>query len=162
MKNEDSYVQTDLAGWTASLLAKMAKRIGNGKFNSQNEQYLENLRRIEIAEGRTIRPKHGNQVDVWDGYFSPAQRNRIDKLRLEWIRAGGEKETYQQFYDNLLAKAQEMAEAMVKDRESKAVEIDDKVMTEVETKSDSNRAVSDSGLNDSEAIMSDNSRTRTL
>ena len=142
MKNEDSYVQTDLAGWTASLLAKMAKRIGNGKFNSQNEQYLENLRRIEIAEGRTITPKHGNQVDVWDGYFSPAQRNRIDKLRLEWIRAGGEKETYQQFYDNLLAKAQEM--------------------TEVETKSDSNRALSEDGPDGREALMSDNNRTRTL
>ena len=160
MKNEDSYVQTDLAGWTASLLAKMAKRIGNGKFNSQNEQYLEHLRRIEIAEGRTITPKHGNQVDAWDGYFSPAQRNRIDKLRLEWIRAGGEKETYQQFYDNLLAKAQEMAEAMIKDRESKAVA--DKVMTEVETKSDSNRALSEDGPDGREALMSDNYRSRTL
>ncbi len=76
----------------------------------------------------------------------------LEGLHQGWLVAGGEVESLDQFLARLIVQAQEL----VAERKLPTL------MTEVETESDSNRAVSTSGLKDSESIMSDNYRTRTL
>ena len=139
-KDEGTYFEVGLAEWTNSVLANLASRIKRGGFNSLDDPYYREARRkIDIQENRTLKPQHANEIDNWDGNLSPRERNRIDKLRISWIRAGGERESYQQFYDKLIVEAQKKAG------------VDD-----VETESDSNRQVEDSDMVDTEPIMSDN------
>lgn len=94
----------------------------------------------------------------------------IEGLHQGWLVAGGEVESLDQFLARLIVQAQELVAerklpTLITDRNDLAVTdlaVSAKVITEVETKYDSNRAVEDSGLNDSQAMMSDNNRTRTL
>jgi len=152
MKSEKDVLEAKLEVATDILVENLANRIqrNDGELGSRYDRY------VEICAELGIQPGTNRDQPRFQGHFSPRERKQIDRLRRGWISMTGQIETYQEFFDRMLVKA----EVMVKDRESKAVA--DKVTTEVETKSDSNRAVSDSGLNDSEAIMSDNYRTRTL
>jgi len=152
MKSEKDVLQAKLEVATDILVENLANRIqrNDGELGSRYDRY------VEICGELGIQPGTNRDQPQFQGNFSPRERKQIDKLRRDWISMTGQIETYQEFLDRMLVKA----EAMVKDREAKAVA--DKVTTEVETKSDSNRAVEDSGLNDSQAIMSDNYRTRTL
>jgi len=152
MKSEKDVLQAKLEVATDILVENLANRIqrNDGELGSRYDRY------VEICAELGIQPGTNRDQPQFQGNFSPRERKQIDKLRRDWISMTGQIETYQEFFDRMLVKA----EAMVKDREAKAVA--DKVMTEVETKYDSNRAVSDSGLNDSQVMMSDNNRTRTL
>jgi|10_taG_2_1085330.scaffolds.fasta_scaffold50568_2 hypothetical protein len=152
MKSEKDVLEAKLEVATDILVENLANRIqrNDGELGSRYDRY------VEICAELGIQPGTNRDQPRFQGHFSPRERKQIDRLRRGWISMTGQIETYQEFFDRMLVKA----EVMVKDRESKAVA--DKVTTEVETKSDSNRAVSDSGLNDSEAIMSDNNKTRTL
>ena len=109
-KDEGTYFEVGLAEWTNWVLADLARRIKRGGFNSLDDPYYrEACRKIEIQESRTLKPQHVNELDNWDGNLSPRERNRIDKLRISWIRAGGERESYQQFFDKLIVEAQKKA-----------------------------------------------------
>ena len=148
MKSEKGVLEAKLEVATDILVENLANRIqrNDGKLGSRYDRY------VEICAELGIQPGTNRDQPQFQGHFSPRERKQIDRLRRGWIFMTGQIETYQEFFDRMLVKA----EVMVKDRESKAVA--DKVMTEVETKSDSNRAVSTSGLKDSQAIMSDNYR----
>ena len=152
MKSEKDVLEAKLEVATDILVENLANRIqrNDGKLGSRYDRY------VEICAELGIQPGTNRDQPQFQGHFSPRERKQIDRLRRGWISMTGQIETYQEFFDRMLVKA----EVLVKDRESKAVA--DKVMTEVETKSDSNRAVSTSGLKDSQAIMSDNYRSRTL
>ena len=152
MKSEKDALEAKLEVATDILVENLANRIqrNDGELGSRYDRY------VEICAELGIQPGTNRDQPQFQGHFSPRERKQIDRLRRGWIFMTGQIETYQEFFDRMLVKA----EVMVKDREAKAVA--DKVMTEVETESDSNRALSEDGPDGREAIMSDNYRTRTL
>ena len=125
MKSEKDVLQAKLEVATDILVENLANRIqrNDGELGSRYDRY------VEICAELGIQPGTSRDQPQFQGHFSPRERKQIDRLRQDWISMTGQIETYQEFFDRMLVKA----EVLVKGRESKAVEIADKVMTEVET-----------------------------
>jgi hypothetical protein len=125
MKSEKDVLRAKLEVATDILVENLANRIqrNDGELGSRYDRY------VEICAELGIQPGTNRDQPQFQGHFSPRERKQIDRLRQDWISMTGQIETYQEFFDRMLVKA----EVLVKGRESKAVEIADKVMTEVET-----------------------------
>ena len=91
-------------------------------------------------------------------------RVRIEGLHQGWLTAGGAVESLDQFLSRLIGQAKELVAdkkqpTLITDSNDLAftdLAVKAKVITEVETESDSNRQVEDSDMVDTEPIMSDN------
>lgn len=104
--SEETYIQTDLLEWTKSVVGRIADRIRRGSFESVKERHLEICLQISASQDVATSQKFPS---AWEGFFSPRERGTMEKLWRNWAWRGGREETYQEFSDKLLLRAEALA-----------------------------------------------------